>query len=113
MLSVYSEMTKVSSQVFLKRCYLRFIFYGFSWFIYVTENNSSYAAASYASTFVQQTNSSHTTFGGYCSHLMNVSDTTNIKVRFDVGTYDSSVSFNGDQNANLTYAVFTRIGETY
>ena len=85
-------------------------------FIYVNEDiagGASYAAASYASTFVQQTNSSHTTFGAYCSHLMNVSDTTNIKVRFDVGAYDSSVSFNGDTNYNLTYAVFTRIGDSY
>ena len=84
-------------------------------FIYVTEDaasGASYSAASYASTFVQQTNGSHTTTGMYCSHLMNVLDTANIKVRFDVGSYSSSTNFNGDENINMTYGVFTRLGDS-
>ena len=84
-------------------------------YIYVTEDaagGASYSAAAYASHFVQQTEGNHTTSGMYCSTIVKVTDTANIKVRFDVGTNNSSFNFSADSGANLIYGVFERLGDT-
>ena len=81
-------------------------------YIKTTEDDqSNWSDASYGSTFVQQTNGSHTTFGAYATHMVKVTDVALIKVKFHVGAYTSSTTFNGDTNANLTYVVFTRLGD--
>jgi hypothetical protein len=51
-----------------------------------TTDNSTYSAVAETPTFIQQTSGSITYAMSNCSSLIDVTDTSNVKVRFNVGT---------------------------
>tara|TARA_R100001594_G_scaffold45386_1_gene78231 strand:- start:153 stop:1091 length:939 start_codon:yes stop_codon:yes gene_type:complete len=78
--------------------------------IEVTTNNSSYAAVTelWGNLEPQEYN---TTFG---MAIIDVTSTTNVKVRFCVAAADQAANMTtyGDTNINATYATFIRLGDT-
>ena len=80
--------------------------------INVTTNNSSYDIASEVRNFIQQTSSSSAMTTGGCFHQLDVTDTTNIKVRFDVGVLNTSTETAGNSGYTRTSAQFIRLGDT-
>jgi hypothetical protein len=80
--------------------------------INVTTNNSSYDNASEVRNFIQQTSSSAAMTTGSCFHQLDVTNTTNIKVRFNVGVLNSSTETLGDSGYTRTSAQFIRLGDT-
>jgi len=80
--------------------------------IEVTTNNSTYNTASLATTFVQQTSSdsAHTTSNH--EKIIDVTNTSNVKVRFSIAAC-SGVSTNAEAfGVNHTGAIFIRLGDT-
>jgi len=80
--------------------------------IEVTTNNSTYNMASLATTFVQQTSSdsAHTTSNH--EKIIDVTNTSNVKVRFSIAAC-SGVSTNAEAfGVNHTGAIFIRLGDT-
>ena len=77
--------------------------------IQVTTNNSSYTnvAASYS----HQTGTG-TYIGFTTESLVDVTDTTNVKVRFTIGVANSSMTTQGNSTRNDTFMTFTRLGDT-
>ena len=80
--------------------------------INVTTNNSSYDIASEVRNFIQQTSSSGAMSTGGCFHQLDVTDTTNIKVRFEVGVLNSNTVTTGDSGYTRTSVQFIRLGDT-
>jgi|9_EtaG_2_1085328.scaffolds.fasta_scaffold47139_3 hypothetical protein len=79
--------------------------------IQVTVNNSSYDDTSYG--IASQTNiSSGHGMQTTINSLIDVTDTSNVKVRFSVDGASSNVYFNGDTGRRKTYATFIRLGDT-
>jgi len=76
-----------------------------------TTDNSSYSAVAETPTFIQQTSSSTTYAQAHCSSLIDVTDTSNVKVRFNVGPLNSSVLTRGEATS-ATYMQFIRLGDT-
>lgn len=77
--------------------------------IEVTTNNSSYNTAASCS---DSGNSSNKNFGMYAQTLIDVTDVSNVKVRFSVGSLASGHFFSGSTDTNLTYMTFIRLGDT-
>ena len=77
--------------------------------IEVTTNNSSYNTAASCS---DSANSSNKNFGMYAQTLIDVTDVSNVKVRFSVGSLASGHFFSGSTDTNLTYMTFIRLGDT-
>ena len=77
-----------------------------------TENNSSYAQ--YAVAFAGSNSSSgNSRFTVSSSIIVDITDTTNQKVRFEGTSFsNSNVVLEGDTGYNVTTATFTRIGDT-
>ena len=77
--------------------------------IQVTTNNSSYTnvAASYSN----QTATSNY-IGFTTESLVDVTSTTNVKVRFTIGVANSSMTTQGNSTRNDTFMTFTRLGDT-
>jgi len=76
--------------------------------ISITANNSSYAerAEAYANT------SSSSDWSNASSNLfLDVTDTSNVKVRFKIDS-DNSITYKGSTNSNYTWANFIRLGDT-
>ena len=80
--------------------------------INVTTNNSSYNIASEVRNFIQQTSGSSAMTTGGCFHQLDVTDTTNIKVRFDVGIMNSNTETAGESTYTRTSVQFIRLGDT-
>ena len=78
--------------------------------IEVTTNNSSYNSA--ASCSDSATSGSNKNFGMYCQTLIDVTDVSNVKVRFQTGSLASGNFFSGSTDTNLTYMTFIRLGDT-
>ena len=78
--------------------------------IEVTTNNSSYAAVTELWGNLEPSEY-NTTFG---MAIIDVTSTTNVKVRFSVATADTAANMTtyGDTDINTTYATFTRLGDT-
>ena len=78
--------------------------------ILVTTNNSQYAAVAE----VNASNSNLDTYT-YCSgmveYLLDVTDTSNVKVKFD-GRNKNTASLVGSSSQNRTYVTFLRLGDT-
>ena len=78
--------------------------------ILVTTNNSSYSAVAE----VNASNSNLDTYT-YCSgmveYLLDVTDTSNVKVKFD-GRNKNTASLVGSSSQNRTYVTFLRLGDT-
>jgi hypothetical protein len=79
--------------------------------INVTTNNSSYSMIATGYGFNKEANSGESYSSSYAQAIVDVSDTTNVKVQFGV-VNQSAVSFLGDTNANKTTVTFTRLGDT-
>ena len=80
--------------------------------IYTTTNNSSYNLASYASQFIQLTNSDNALASASCSFMFDVTNTTTHKCRFNVNVDETGVTTSGDSSANKTHFTFVRLGDT-
>ena len=79
--------------------------------INTTQNNSSYQRASENYTML----SGNSAFNSMQSSLViDVTDTSNVKVKFTVRSYveSGSVKLNGDTDENETYFTFIRLGDT-
>ena len=48
----------------------------------------------------------------YCESIIDVQNTTNVKVRFEVSIEDNNATTDGDNNVNKTYFTFIRLGDT-
>ena len=48
----------------------------------------------------------------HASFLLDVTNTSNVKVRFKIDAYNNNVTTRGDSNVNLTYMTFLRLGDT-
>ena len=81
-------------------------------FTQFTENNSSYV--NYAVAFAGSNSSSgNSRFTVSSSIIVDITDTSNQKVRFQGTSFESSnVVIEGDTGYNVTTATFTRIGDT-
>ena len=49
---------------------------------------------------------------GGCFHQLDVTDTTNIKVRFEVGVMNSNTETTGESTYTRTSVQFIRLGDT-
>ena len=81
--------------------------------IQVTTNNSSYTARAEGDNAIGMAADTFTWYlGSHCSFLVDVTDTSNVKVRFGVDASNSSITCRGNTNTNLTYMTFLRLGDT-
>ena len=81
--------------------------------IYVTTNNSSYASVSQG--FDWNPSNQFTFKQVDVSTLIDVTDTSNVKVKFfcmNSGTNNSDRTWEGSTSINNTYATFTKLGST-
>ena len=76
--------------------------------ISVTTNNSSYATV--ARSFDRDHENGHGTC--YCDSLIDVTDTSNVKVKFSSLSIDSGSSLTGNTTYNQTAMTFIRMGDT-
>jgi len=81
-------------------------------YIGTTENNSTYYDRAALETHIQRTQSNQTLCTAYGSCIVDVTNTTNIKVKFSCFSVDTSRIMLGHSTKNRTYATFTRIGDT-
>ena len=81
--------------------------------IQTTTDNSSYDEAARGQGSIAN-NSANTNFfdSTSCTHLFDVTSTTNCKVKFYITCTKTSTYFNGDTNATRTNATFIRLGDT-
>ena len=79
--------------------------------IEVTINNSSYDSGSTGKMHIGATHSEHANCGAL-SQIVDVTDTGNVKVRFNVTGAGSDVYINGSSTIRFTYATFIRLGDT-
>tara|TARA_Y100000114_G_scaffold49145_1_gene44828 strand:- start:117 stop:647 length:531 start_codon:yes stop_codon:yes gene_type:complete len=79
--------------------------------IQITTNDSSYDTVSQNPTSIADADTYN--YGSvYVSALLDVSNTSTHKVRFNLYSGDGGFDYNGDQTTNETYATFTRVGST-
>jgi len=76
--------------------------------IRVTTNNSTYSDIATCRT----SGGTGSEDSAGCSILLDVTSTSNTKVKFDIEQSNNSNSTQGDANANLTYMTFIRLGDT-
>ena len=77
--------------------------------IKATINNSSYT--NLAGVYHGQTGTGHY-WSSYNSTLVDVTDTSNVKVKFHVDTQTGTVQLYGQSTINSTFFTFTRLGDT-
>jgi hypothetical protein len=77
--------------------------------ISVTTDNSSYDWAAQSGTLTQSTNSGSGYGHASSEKILNVTSTTDVKVRFDVDVNVSSVTIHGNTDYNLTYFKFIKL----
>lgn len=78
--------------------------------IHVTQNNSTYDAVANIQNGVQSTSSAFQS--GIKSCLVDVTDTSNVKVKFATDSLSSGSSLKGDTDVNKTTFTFIRLGDT-
>ena len=76
--------------------------------IYATTNNSSYDLVALSA----DGNDSAHSISMYCSALVNVTDTSNVKVNFQVTSIASGSYLQGGTDDNATSFMFTRLGDS-
>ncbi len=81
-------------------------------YIVTTEDNSNYYNRAGLETHIQRTQSNQTLCTAYGSCFVDVTDTSNIKVKFSAYSVDTSRTMLGRSNYNSTYVTFTRLGDT-
>ena len=85
----------------------------FSAIIEATTNNSSYATASEASSFIQQTGGTTTYQHIFTDALFDITDTANQKVQFRInGDVNASTETMANTTRDLTAMRFIRLGDT-
>ena len=80
--------------------------------IQMTTNNSSYSNIAENGSFVQQTDSNTTYAHGNANAIVDISDTTNRKVKFYFNNTGSVGNADGSSTENKTWATFLRLGDT-
>ena len=85
--------------------------------LYVTTNNSTYYNIGASSVNTSDDGGSSNSFGAiYSEYLIDVTDTSNVKVKFDAIANNNSVTYNGDSSSTAdgssTRFMFRRIGDT-
>ena len=77
-------------------------------YIATTENNSTYVDAA------QQSNGAENGYyvGGFIQTLMDVTSTTNVKVKFRVWADQANQKVFGDSNSSRVFVTFIRLGDT-
>jgi len=76
------------------------------------DNGSNFTELSKNESFVSQTSSAATPNMVVTSTLMDITNTGNDKVRFEVLPVNTSVTTRGDSTKNETFMTFTRLGDT-
>jgi hypothetical protein len=83
------------------------------WIIDVTTDNSSYDDAATHLEHLRYYGSSLDTWtSGACEHILDVTNTTNVKVRFGFGAGQGGEECIGDSGKTYTGVSFTKIGDT-
>ena len=78
----------------------------------VTENNSAYSTDALTYTHISQVASGQTFTSADLDIMLDVTDISNIKVRFSVEHHDTNTSTAGDSTQDNTYVRFIRLGDT-
>jgi len=78
--------------------------------IFITTNNSDYNERALGYSFINEAGG-ETYSSSHCQLMIDVTDTSNIKVRFGV-INQAATDFYGDTNVNKTTATFIRLGST-
>jgi len=76
-----------------------------------TQNNSTYVTITQSYTHIKQADSSSTYCSANTNTLLDVTDTSNVKVRFRVRSVNEA-TLQGGTDENRTFATFTRLGDT-
>jgi len=104
-----------STGIYLVNFTASFQYNGDSRYIFITmqatTDNSTYSAVAETPTFIQETSGSTTYAQAQCSSLIDVTDTSNVKVRFFVSPLNASVTTRGEA-VSATYMQFIRLGDT-
>ena len=79
--------------------------------IRVTTNNSSYSDVARGAGFIRAS-SANTHVGTTCMAVIDVTDTSNVKVQFRITVDNSSTNTVADTNTNTTSMLFMRLGDT-
>mgnify|MGYP001225331667 CR=1 FL=1 len=77
-----------------------------------TINNSSYVNLTESSQFHQSTQSNTAYSGVHCQTYVDVTDTTNVKVRFKYTPATSNITLLGATNYSASHVQFIRLGDT-
>jgi len=80
--------------------------------IYATADNSNYAALSLQHTYITIGASGNTTTSVVTDTLIDVSNTTNVKVKFWMAGTGGGEDLKGDSAVNATYFTFIKLGAT-
>jgi len=79
--------------------------------IYVTINNSTYTKIAHNGMFLQQTSSNDGQGNSITQSLIDVTDTSNVKVKFAVAP-EGTATIRGNSTYNETHMTFIRLGDT-
>ena len=80
--------------------------------IQATTDNSSYAEVAQTNAYITRTNSVNTYTSSHINTLLDVTNTTNVKVKFAVGRESNAPVARGNTSYNYTYFTFLRLGDT-
>ena len=101
--------------IYLVRANFNFVLSGDSRYIFgfiqVTTDNSSYNTVAETDTSIHQSTSNNYA-SGVTESLIDVTDTSNVKVRFSVSPINTSVTTRGISTQNYTHFTFIRLGDT-
>jgi len=104
-----------STGIWLVKFVHNYFINGDNWYnqarIAVTTNNSSYTTVAQSNNFADNASVS-VYISTYCESIIDVQNTTNVKVRFEVSIEDNNATTDGDNNVNKTYFTFIRLGDT-
>jgi hypothetical protein len=79
----------------------------------VTTNNSSYSVRAQGEAWGTNAGEPQTFYSSATTNtLVDVTDTTQVKVRFTIDAFSGTAITRGDSNTNLTYMTFIRLGDT-
>ena len=102
---IYLVMFKVSLYDATEQSY-------FGGSIMYTNDNSSYNDLSESYTSLKLINSTTTYGSTYTQAVLDVTDTSNVKVKFKVRAQNNGFDINGSSGVNKTFATFIRLGDT-
>jgi hypothetical protein len=80
--------------------------------IQATINNADYASIASNNTFIQRTETTTTYQKQHVNSLVDVTNTTNVKVKFGVARNSNTISLLANSAVNVTYFTFLRLGDT-